>query len=72
MLTKKTDDTLFSAVGIQAAERVQENPVFGADEAANAAYFDRSQMQARRLRRQSRMSRVGGSLNFGGWSVRSW
>ena len=69
MLTKKTDDTLFSAVGIQAAERVQENPVFGADEAANAAYFDRSQMQARRLRRQSRQSR---SLNLGGWSVRSW
>ena len=72
MLTKKTDDTLFSAVGIQAAEQVQENPVFGADEAANAANFDRNQMQARRLRRQSRMSRVGGSLNVGGWSVRSW
>ena len=72
MLTKKTDDTLFCAVGIQAPEQGQDNPAFGAGVAANATYFDRNQMQARRLRRQSRQSRMGGSLKVGGWSVRSW
>ena len=51
-------------------DRLQDG--FGAGSAANAAYFDRNQMQARRLRRQTRLSRVGRSLKVGGWSVRSW
>ena len=39
--------------------------------AANADNIEKSDMQARRGRRQRRMDRVG-MRNVSGWSVRSW
>jgi len=39
--------------------------------AANADNIEKSDMQARRGRRQRRMERVG-MPNVSGWSVRSW
>lgn len=72
MLTKKVDQMQSGTVGMQLPATGPANAGFTAGSAANVAYFNRNQMQARRLRRQTRMSRQGGSLRVGGWSVRSW
>ncbi|MEJ2384938.1 MAG: hypothetical protein P8Y54_11160 [Xanthomonadales bacterium] len=39
--------------------------------AANAGDFERSAMQARRLRRQRRLARSAGT-RLGGWAVKTW
>ena len=39
--------------------------------AANASHYERSAMQARRLRRQRRLARSA-SNRLGGWAVRTW
>ena len=39
--------------------------------AANADHFERSAMQARRLRRQRRLARSA-SNRLGGWAVTTW
>ena len=72
MLTTKKGNMQIGGGDMQVPEIERGNSDFAAGSAANAAYFDRNQMQARRLRRQNRLSRVGGPLKVGGWSVSSW
>lgn len=70
MLMKRIRDTYREITGqIEPVAPVTMMPTYRP--AANAGNIAKSDMQARRGRRQRRMERVGVS-NVSGWTVRSW
>ena len=71
MLIKKIEagsDGLFDAMRL---ERGSDTTPLASVKAANADDFHHGRMQARRLRRQNRHSRLGAN-RVGGWAIRAW
>ena len=71
MLTKKLEETRGALFDELALEQGRDLTTLARTAAVNSSDYHRARSQARRLRRQTRHSRLGAG-SIGGWAIRSW